>query len=245
MSEVDIAGKIAEIEDVAPFPDLEKVWYWSIGGGWFTYTVALSSDGRSVFQMTCRDTYPAALVRDVLSFARHNESALLAAAPMAHVEGFDVAGHGFDSVGAVIPAVAEANKDRPEISAVTYLVFPGWRNEFSGAETEPEAYSRLRMLDAANPKREPMPFLKMRFDNGHSHTVGDERLLTKPDFFFDELAAMAEGSRKSFIEAENFRGELRTITCDDDGYVIDGGEARMSAEDARAWAERYLTEGDA
>lgn len=244
MSAVDIAGEIARIDDVAPFPDLEKVWFWSIGGGWFTYTVALSSDERAVFQMTCRDTYPAALVRDVMSFARHHEATLLAAAPMTHVEGFDVAGHGFDSVGAVIPAVAEANKDRPELSAVTYLLFPAWKCEFSGAETEPEAYSRLRMVDAANPKREPMPFLKMRFDNGHSHTVGDERLLTKPDFFAKELSAMAEGSRKSFIEAENFRGEIRTITYDD-GYVIGDGDTRLSADEVEAWSRKYLTEGDA
>ncbi|MEV0649379.1 hypothetical protein AB0I28_29395 [Phytomonospora sp. NPDC050363] len=240
MSEVDIAGEIARIEDVAPFPDLDDVWYWAIGGGWFTHTIALSSDRKSAFQVTCRDVYLAAVVRDVISFARHHEAALLAAAPMTHVEGFDAAGHGFDSVGAVIPAVADVNDEMPELNAVTYALFPAWRSEFSGLETEAEAYSRLDMMDIADPRREPVPFLKMRFNNGASHTVGDERLLTKPDFFRKEIAGL-EGKPKSWIEAQNFRDQVRRVTWDG-GYVIDG--APLEGVEIGDWATRYLSEGD-
>ncbi|GLZ80248.1 hypothetical protein Afil01_50550 [Actinorhabdospora filicis] len=238
---IDIAGEIARIEDVNPFPGLDGVWFWGVGGGWFTYTIALSGDRTAAFQVTCRDVYPAETVKDVIAFARANEAALLGAAPLVHVEGFT--GHGFDSVAAAIPSVADVNDEMPELNAVTYALFPAWRCEFSGAETEPEAYSRLDMMDIADLRREPLPFLKMRFKNPKTgvHTLGDERLLTYPRQLDDEIESL-DGVTGGWIETENFTGAVHRLTWSD-GFALDDGEQRMSLQDTLSWARRHLTEG--
>lgn len=238
---IDIAAEIARIEDVNPFPDMDGVWFWGIGGGWFTHTIAVSADRTAAFQVTCRDVYPAELVRDVITFARANEAALLAAAPLVHVEGFT--GHGFDSVAAAIPAVADVNDEMPELSAVTYALFPAWRDEFSGAETEREAYSRLDMMDIADPRRSAVPFLKMRFKNPKTgvHTLGDERLLTYPGQLDEEIGNL-DGVSGGWIETENFTGAVHRLTWED-GFALDDSASRMSVEDTLTWAHRHLTEG--
>ncbi|MFC7513353.1 hypothetical protein ACFQV4_38380 [Streptomyces thermocarboxydus] len=87
--------------------------------------------------------------------------------PIAAVGGFSAAGYDFDAVAATAPEVHGHHRTRnPDLTAVTYIVFPAFDTEVSGRESLEEAQARYqKMLSPAEIGREAVPFLKMRFDN--------------------------------------------------------------------------------
>ena len=55
---------------------------------------------------------------------------------------------------------------RAELNEVTYAVFPAYRCEFSLMETQEEAAYRFDdMIDVANLRRTPSPWVRLRYDN--------------------------------------------------------------------------------
>ena len=156
---VDIAGVVKAFPGVRPVAGLDGCWTWSAGR--FYFVLALTAEGGHAMQPNCRDVLDLDLVVTVLAFARARSEAVLAAAPFAVLEGFtSPSATPFDSVAAVIPAVHRYQEfDRPDLNEVTYAVFPAYRCEFSGLETQEEATYRFDyMLDAANLQRPPSPW---------------------------------------------------------------------------------------
>lgn len=129
---------------------------------------AVTADGRRLLQTNQRGRRDEELARAVLAFARQHEESLLGEGrPIAAVGGFSAAGYDFDAVAATAPEVHGHHRTRnPDLTAVTYIVFPAFDTEVSGRESLEEAQARYRkMLSPAEIDREAVPFLKMRFDN--------------------------------------------------------------------------------
>jgi hypothetical protein len=123
-------------------------------------------------------------------------------------------------------------------------VFPGFRCEFSGTESQREAALRFdRMLDTADLRRPPSSFLKMRYDNPRTRggSVGQQRGITDLDVLTRELRELA-GSKGAFIEVENFRSQVRRIEWDGAVVLIWGKQRReLTINEALRWAESLST----
>lgn len=250
----DIATVVREFPGVRPLAGLDDCWTWSAGRR-FHFTLALTADGMHAMQINCRDFFDPELVVRVLSFAREYTPSVLAAAPFSVVEGFsappptaDPAGPAFDVVAAAIPAVHRYHERRlPDLNEVTYAVFPGYRCEFSGLETQREAVHRFdRMLDPADLRRVPSPWVRMRYDNPRTGggSVGPELGITTVNVLLRELRNLdhADGA---FVEFENFRGERRRASWSGGGLQLtgDGPSHPADVADLVIWAQRFVYEG--
>ncbi|MFC8937901.1 hypothetical protein ACFT1B_07160 [Streptomyces griseoincarnatus] len=103
----------------------------------------------------------------------------ISSSPLVAVGGFQHDGTPFDTVGV---AAAEVHgyhaTENPELSAVTYAVFPAFTSEISGRENEEEAWGRFRkMLQPNKLDRTEVPFVKMRYHNTRTRSMskGDAR----------------------------------------------------------------------
>jgi hypothetical protein len=243
---VDIAAAVSEFPGVGPLAGMSDAWKWSAGG--FHFAVALSPDGGHAFQLNGRDTWEPELAVAALTFAREHSATVLAAAPLAVVEGFSSpTATPFDAVGAAIPAVHRYLEfDNAELNEVTYAVFPAYRCEFSGLETQPEAAYRFdSMLDPANLRRQPSPWVRMRFDNPKTGagSVGPELGIASADLLLQELRGL-EFADGAFIELENFRGETRRVLWSGALQLENGNQIRtMEMAELVDWARRFVYEG--
>ncbi|GIH08281.1 hypothetical protein Rhe02_63480 [Rhizocola hellebori] len=243
---VDIAAAVQGFPEAAPLAGLSGAWKWSAGR--FHFALALSPEGDRAFQLNCRGTWEPDLAIAVLTFARAHSETVLAAAPLAVVEGFaSPTATPFDVVGAAIPAVHRYLEfDNAELNEVCYAVFPGYRCEFSGLETQPEAVYRFdSMLDPANLQRQPSPWVRMRFDNPKTGagSIGSELGIASAEILLRELRdlELADGA---FIELENFRGETRRVLWSGALQLENGDETRvMQMAELLAWAHRFVYEG--
>lgn len=178
----------------------------------FTFTAALSADRKHLLQVTARGANDEDLVRALLEFARERSSEFVGSgAQLAFLEGFRHGGSPFDGVGVAAPKVHgyHANEN-PELNTVTYAVFPAYRSEISGRETEEEAGGRfVKMLQPTKLDRAPVPFVKMRYDNTktRSQSKGDDRGFTQVATLQRELGLL-DGAEGSFVEWENRRGQV-------------------------------------
>ena len=243
---VDIAGVVKAFPGVRPVAGLDGCWTWSAGR--FYFALALTAEGGHAMQLNCRDVLDLDLVVTVLAFARARSEAVLAAAPFAVLEGFtSPSATPFDSVAAVIPAVHRYQEfDRPDLNEVTYAVFPAYRCEFSGLETQEEATYRFDyMLDAANLQRPPSPWVRMRFDNPRTDTgsIGPDLGIASADQLMQELRNL-EYADNAFIEFENFRNERRRVSWSGELQVSYEDEVRtFDMPDLLAWTHRFIHEG--
>jgi hypothetical protein len=243
---VDVAAVVEGFPGVRPVAGLDDCWTWSAGR--FQFTIALTADGGHAMQMNCRDVLDLDLVVAVLAFARTRTEAVLAGRPFAILEGFSAtSGPPFDCVAAAIPAIARYHElDHPGLNDVTYAVFPAYRCEFSGLETQEEAaYTFDRVLDAANPRRPPSPWVRMRFENPKTGTgsIGPDLGIASADLLMQELRHL-EHADKAFIELENFRHERRRVSWSGELQLLDGDKIRIfELPDLLAWAQRFIHEG--
>ncbi|MEU7906327.1 hypothetical protein [Actinoplanes sp. NPDC049118] len=245
---VDIANVVQGFPGVRPLPGIEDAWTWPLST-MFTYGLALTSDGAHAVQMNMRGAGDEQLLTDVLSFARDRSTEVLAAVPFAVLDDFQPrsSDYRFDTVAAVLPTVYNLHPKTPELGKVTYMVFPAWRCEFSGRETEIEAKARLtKFLGAADLHRLPAPFLKMRFDNPKTGggSIGTELGLARTDLLFTELREL-EQAEGAWIEFQNFQNKVcRAYWQDGLRLAIDGGEGRpIEQNDLQTFAYRFLFEG--
>lgn len=243
----DISRLILSIADVHEFSGLLNSWHWTAQGGRFHFVLALTSDGMHAFQMNTRDYFDADVVRSVLAFALQHEAAVCAASPIALFNGFVASESNFDTVIAVSPAVHQLHKaERPELHAVTIRVFPAYRCEFSGLETQKEAQLRCsKMIDPANLKRDPNPLVRIRYENTRtrSRTLGDNRGIDNPSVLLLELKEL-ENSPGSFVEFENYRGEVRKVTWHDGFLLWDGNDLqKIDYQALLDWSKRFIRYG--
>ncbi|HEU4380188.1 MAG TPA: hypothetical protein VFR73_16565 [Hyphomicrobiaceae bacterium] len=243
---VDVAAVVKEFSGVRPVAGLDDCWTWSAGR--FYFTIALTADDGHAMQLNCREVLDLNLVVAVLAFARRRTEAVLAGAPFAVMEGFtSTSATPFDCVAAAIPAIARYHEfDHPDLNDVTYAVFPAYRCEFSGRETQEEAtYTFDRVLDAANPHRPPSPWVRMRFDNPKTGTgsVGPDLGIASADLLMQEMRNL-EHADNAFVEFENFRHERRRVSWCGELQLLDEDKIRIfELPDLLAWTHRFIHEG--
>lgn len=158
------------------------------------------------------------LVRAFLEFSRqHRLGRGQGARPFTLVPGFAYGSYGFDAVAAVPPAVHGYHVGPNEaLNDVVTAVFPACRCEFAGNETlEEAAYRFKRMLRPTVTSRPAVPYLRMRYENSKTGggSVGPSRGFATPDVLLRELGLL-EGAPGSFVEFENFRGEIWRVEWD-------------------------------
>lgn len=244
---VDIAAVVNELPGVQPVAGLESCWTWSAGR--FHYTLALAADGAHALQVNCRDEMDTDLVVAVLGFARARTDVVLSAAPFAVMEGFSSPSETpFDSVAATIPAVHRYHpRRRAELNEVTYAVFPAYRCEFSLMETQEEAAYRFDdMLDAANLRRTPSPWVRLRYDNPKTGGGSEGPDLGITSFsVVQRVLRDLEGAEGAYAEFENFRYERRRVSWAG-GLVVSWDEDKTRTTelpDLLAWAFKFIYEG--
>jgi len=248
----DIAAVVQGFDNVRPTPGLDDSWTWSLGP--FTYALALTADGAHAVQLNARGEYDEELVAAVLSVARRRTTEVLSAAPFAVLDGFAPPASSktpFDTVAAAIPAVHRYNETKePELHEVTYAVFPAYRCEFSGRETQKEAVTRFnRMLNVVDLGRLPTPWLRMRFQNPktRSGNVTEEFGLVRPEVLFAQLRKM-DGVDEAYVEFENFQNR-RARASWSDGLQLSvggggGGDARpVEMAELIEWTHTFAYEG--
>ncbi|MFJ8189480.1 hypothetical protein ACIQ8D_06785 [Streptomyces sp. NPDC096094] len=207
----------------APVPGLASAWRWS-PNPMFTFTAALSTDGAHNLQVNVRGPYDEALVSALLAHARaHDDTFVGKGRPLVAIGDFHHDGTEFDTVGV---AAAEVHgyhaTENPELSAVTYAVFPAYVSEISGRENEEEAWGRFRkMLQPNKLDRTEVPFVKMRYDNTRTQSMskGDARGLAPLDTLVRELELL-DGAPGSFVEWENRHGAVWRAESTDDGLEL-------------------------
>ena len=243
---VDVAAIVKGFPDVRPVAGLDDCWTWWAGR--FQFTIALTADGGHAMQLNCRDVLDLNLVVAVLAFARLRTEAVLAGAPFAVLEGFtSTSATPFDCVAAAIPAIARYHEfDHPDLNDVTYAVFPAYRCEFSGRETQEEAtYTFDRVLDAANPRRPPSPWVRMRFENPKTGTgsIGPDLGIASADLLMRELRNL-EHADNAFVEFENFRHERRRVSWHGELQLLDKDKIRVfDLPDLLDWTYRFIQDG--
>ncbi|MBT3168121.1 hypothetical protein HTV80_34280 [Streptomyces sp. Vc74B-19] len=242
---MDLQTTLTGFPNAAPLDGLDQAWKWSMGPV-LHFAGVLSKDGTRLMQTNQRGRHDEELARGVLAFAREHEQALIGTdRPIAAVPGFSADGYAFDAVAATAPEVHGHHKaQNPDLTAVTYIVFPAFATEVSGRESLEEAQARYqKMLSPAEIGREAVPFLKMSFDNprtgGGSTNPG--RALTYPRMLRQEIPQL-EGALGGFVEWENRTGEVRRVAWDGEWVLSEAaGERRgMSLDEILEFSDETL-----
>ncbi|MFI0503041.1 hypothetical protein ACH3WN_09240 [Streptomyces albogriseolus] len=242
---MDLLTTLAGFPNAAPLAGLDQAWTWSLGPV-LHFAGTVTADGRRLLQTNQRGRHDEDLTRAVLSFAwQHEERLIGEGRPIAAVQGFSAAGYAFDAVAATAPEVHGHHRaQNPDLTAVTYIVFPAFETEVSGRESLEEAQARYqKMLSPAGIGREAVPFLKMSFDNprtgGGSTNPG--RALTYPRALRQEIPRL-EGAAGGFVEWENRTGEVWRVAWEG-GWVLSGAEGErrgMSLDEILEFSDETL-----
>ncbi|MER5384766.1 hypothetical protein ABT040_31645 [Streptomyces sp. NPDC002688] len=224
---MDPAAIVSGFPGVQEFPEVSNAWHWSPVPG-LDFAAVLSEDRRHLFQVNARDSYDEGLVRSLLLAARERESLILSGdAFLNTVPGFRSPGSAFDVLAAARPGVHRYHEvQQPELQEVTWAVFPGYECEFA----KPDRYSLedaresfIRFLKPADLRRSPTPFLRVRYDNTVTKggTDGPDGVLVVPGTLYRELELL-DGAPGSFVEFENFRGQVFRVDWDG-SWILSGG----------------------
>lgn len=203
--------------NVTGLGDLPEAWHWSYAPGLDT-CAALSADGKHAFRTNARDSFDEGLAVALLSFAREHGAELISPPdrPLTLVEGFSHPGYAFDAVVAAGPAIHRHYREDAETNAAVRAVQPAFRCEFAGDEDVAEAeyrYLRAAGVPASNWKREPRPFLKMRY-RGDNGDLLAEREFVRPKLLVSWITSR-EGRPDLFVEFENYRHDVYTVEWTD------------------------------
>lgn len=209
---MDLRETYAAMPGAAPLDDLPDAWHWAKAPG-FDYSAALFADGGRVFQAYALDSYDEGLAVALLSFARSHSAELAIDRPLSLAEGFSHPGYAFDAVVSVSPSLHRLYPDNAELNALVHPVVPAHRCEFAGDEDQADAeirYGRPSGVPGTRWGRKPVPYVKSRFrgDNGF---LPDDREFVRPKLVVSWLTNH-EGREDLFLEFENYRHEVHTIT---------------------------------
>jgi hypothetical protein len=245
---MDLVGTLSGMPGAVPFDGLPDAWHWSPNRR-FNFVAALNADREHVLQINTIDRFDPDLVRAVLAFAREHGAELFAdKRPLIPLLGFAYTGFGFDTVVAVSPDVHQYHeRDNAELHELTDAVFPAWHYEFSGTEPADEArfrYGHPQGVRSSRLDREPSPYLKMRYDNTRtkSGSIGPDRGFTKLATLNRELELL-DGTADSFVEFENYRGEVWRVEWAGTWVLIgDDGRRTIDLPELLTFAHARLTE---
>ncbi|MGZ0145651.1 hypothetical protein ACXJJ3_01165 [Kribbella sp. WER1] len=193
---------------------MTDAWHWSKAPG-LDSVAALS--GEHAFEAFALDSYHEGLAVALLSFCREHSAELLRDQPLVVVDGFSHPGYGFSLVVAVSPAVHQKHPDDPEAQAAVRSVVPAYRCEFAGDEDLQDASYRCNRAPGVQGTRwdrtDPRPYFKARFrgDDGHLAT---RRGFTRPQLLASRVTR-EDRREEQFIEFENYRHEIYTVTWQD------------------------------
>jgi len=241
---IDIAQEVARIAGVEPFPGLSSAWRWSPTPR-FTFALALNRDGDAAFQVNALESFDEDLVRAVLEFSRLRGLDVLSRHMPLNIElGFRHADYEFDAVATARPEVHGYHVGRNELlNEFVVVVFPAFRCEISGTESMDEALLRFkRALRPTLLKRDPSPYLRMRYDNTRTGagSIGPGRGFTTVDVLLREMRLL-EGAEGSFVECENVGGNVCRIGWHGDWVVQgDSGVERLKGNALEAWTRVFL-----
>lgn len=220
---MDLRAVYSSLPGVTGLAGMTDAWYWSTAPG-LDSTAALS--GEHAFQAFALDSYDEGLAVAMLSFCRERGAELLADRPLVVADGFSHPGYGFDLVVAMSPEVHGYYRDDPETQAAVRAVVPAFRCEFAGDEDLRDAnYRHNRAAGVQGTRwnrREPRPYVKVRYlgDNG--------RLAPRRGFaglnLMSSWYTTHEGRPDLFVEFENYRHEVYTITWTDT-WTLTGPDA--------------------
>lgn len=200
----------SSLPGVTGLEGLSDAWYWSNAPG-LDSTAALCGD--HAFQAFALDSYDEGLAVAMLTFCREHSTELLADGPLAVAKGFSHPGYGFDLVVAMSPAVHGLYADDPAAHEAVRAVIPAYHCEFAGDEDLRDAnyrHNRAAGVPGTRWNREPRPYVKVRYrgDNG--------RLAPRRGFaqlnLLSSWYTTHEGRPDLFVEFENYRHEVHTIT---------------------------------
>ena len=210
--------------------------------------LALTSDKAHAVQINMRDHCDLSLARATLEFALRHERAVLGTSTAVIVPGFQAKDSMFNAVASVAPPIHEAHKVKhPKLHDVTYRVYPAFVCEFSGRETALEARLRnAKMIDPADLRREAVPVVRIRYVNSitKGRTIGNQRGLDNPSVLYAELGKL-DHAPDSFVEFENYLGEVRKVTWDDGFIWWEGNRTRrMEHREVLDRAKRFVLHGE-
>jgi len=236
---MDLAAAITAMPDAAPLAGLPEAWHWAKAPG-FDLAAALSTDGEHLFQLAALRSYDEGLVTAAFAFARQHEPELIAPPdqPLALAEGFAYPGRGFDIVVVVGPGVHKFHEKDGPLHEATRSLFPAYRCEFSGTETEDETrerYSRAAGVTPNNLSREPRPTMKLRFRPDDDSAVGEREYWTPNSlqYMFPRLSDVPDRFRAPdpFVEFENYQNRVWRVEWDGAFNVTElTGESGESGE---------------
>lgn len=244
---MDLTAKVSGQPGAAPIEGLPDAWHWS--RVIFNFDAVLTQDREHALELRVMGRYDADLARAVLEFAREHSARIVASdRPLVALDGFACPGWEFDTVAAVSPDVHENHaQDDPELHKATYTLFPAYRCEFSGTETVDEAVHLFRLaLQPTKLDREPVPFLRMRYDNTRtrSHSVGPDRGLAPLSVLLNELSLL-DGAPGSWVEWENRVGSVLKA---ESGAALTlhsaSGDRKVTTDELLSLAERSVVQAD-
>jgi hypothetical protein len=227
---VDLTETFSAMPNVTGLGDLPEAWHWSHAPG-FDFSAALAADGEHAFQAYALDSFDEGLAVAILSFARAHGPDLIGPAerPLTLAEGFSHPGYAFDSVVAAGPAIHRLYPEDAEMNSAVRAVVPAFRCEFTGDEDEADAdyrYNRAAGVPGTRWRREPRPFLKMRF-RGANGELPAEREFNRPKLLVSWITRN-EGNADLFVELENYRHDIYTVEWADTPIITAPGEAPRS-----------------
>lgn len=243
-----IAAEVLKFPEVRPLAGMERAWTFPAARNRFQRAIALASNDQYAFQVACSNGFSDEAAGRVLSFARRHEAALFNAIPFATAPGFRMHGNDFDCVASVLPEITGSHTQDWEKSV--FDVFPAWACEFSGDESEIEAQFRFtKELEPMDYQRKPHPFVRMRYENprtGLRASKAGHRMLADAARLDREIR-VADDVGDGWVEAENFRGEVRRIEWQGgSAELVDPvakARSRFEVKDTVDFVRRFLTPG--
>jgi hypothetical protein len=242
---MDLTSKVAAQPGAAPIEGLPDAWHWS--RMIFNFDAVLTPDHEHLLEMRVMGRYDATLAQAVLAFAReHSTDITDSGRPLMALGGFTCPGWEFDTIAAVGPGVHDNHaQDDADLHKATWTLFPGYRCEFSGTETEEEAIHLFRLaLQPTKLDRERVPFLRMGYANTRtgSHSTGPDRGIAPLPVLLNELSLL-EGAPGSWVEWENRLGEiLKAETGPATGLTLHtaAGDRGITTEELLGLAEQSV-----
>ncbi|SOD67247.1 hypothetical protein SAMN06297387_12940 [Streptomyces zhaozhouensis] len=242
---MDLKNAVEAFPNVAALDGVPDAWEWSPAPG-LNFSGVVDASSGVLFQSHYRGKRDTRMDEAVAKFIRaHSGELAVPTRPLNPVSGFSAPGYSFDVLVSLPPEIHRHYEyENPELNPFVYVVFPAYALEFAGDEDEAEAEARERQIDPWVLDREPVPYLKMRFDNTRTQarSRGSARGFARHTMFHHELGEL-EGSPGSFVEFENRRHEVWRVEWDG-GLVLTGagveGARRLDLAELRAFADERL-----
>jgi len=218
-------GNFYELEPVSEVPDC---WYYKNETPAFTFHSLLkqSPDGAYFILLTARNLFDKPLGIRAIQFASEQSAKFTKAEkPIVILEGLAPFGKfSFNALAVLSPTAHSALKrESPAIHERTYAVFPINLCEFSGREDASSIIAMRRdYITTVDWSRSPTCKVLARYNNSvrETGTIDDKRVLERQSVVFQEVLALPH-VEDSFVELENFRGQVVKVTLSErDIYCV-------------------------